>query len=127
MTAKILTVDDSASIRLTTRVTLSNAGYIVTEAVDGLARVAQPELLAWIERNPERADQLSVEEREELLSLQGVGGPLTAFGVAHFVGLIERKRWLKQKVVAIAGTEYLDLLEQIVELVYEKIQPYRDK
>ncbi|CAK7254799.1 response regulator [Shinella yambaruensis] len=36
MTAKILTVDDSASIRLTTRVTLSNAGYSVTEAVDGL-------------------------------------------------------------------------------------------
>jgi len=35
MTAKILTVDDSASIRLTTRVTLSNAGYAVTEAVDG--------------------------------------------------------------------------------------------
>ena len=36
MTAKILTVDDSASIRLTTRVTLSNAGYTVTEAVDGM-------------------------------------------------------------------------------------------
>lgn len=36
MTAKILTVDDSASIRLTTRVTLGNAGYTVTEAVDGL-------------------------------------------------------------------------------------------
>ena len=36
MTAKILTVDDSASIRLTTRVTLANAGYAVTEAVDGL-------------------------------------------------------------------------------------------
>jgi two-component system, chemotaxis family, chemotaxis protein CheY len=36
MTAKILTVDDSASIRLTTRVTLSNAGYALTEAVDGL-------------------------------------------------------------------------------------------
>jgi two-component system chemotaxis response regulator CheY len=35
MSAKILTVDDSASIRLTTRVTLSNAGYAVTEAVDG--------------------------------------------------------------------------------------------
>ncbi|OJF91424.1 response regulator [Pararhizobium antarcticum] len=35
MTAKILTVDDSASIRLTTRVALSNAGYTVTEAVDG--------------------------------------------------------------------------------------------
>ena len=36
MTAKILTVDDSASIRLTTRVTLANAGYTVEEAVDGL-------------------------------------------------------------------------------------------
>ncbi len=36
MSANILTVDDSASIRLTTRVTLSNAGYAVTEAVDGV-------------------------------------------------------------------------------------------
>jgi two-component system chemotaxis response regulator CheY len=36
MTARILTVDDSASIRLTTRVTLSNSGYSVTEAIDGL-------------------------------------------------------------------------------------------
>ena len=35
MTASILTVDDSASIRLTTRVALTNAGYSVTEAVDG--------------------------------------------------------------------------------------------
>lgn len=35
MSASILTVDDSASIRLTTRVALSNAGYTVTEAVDG--------------------------------------------------------------------------------------------
>ena len=36
MSASILTVDDSASIRLTTRVALSNAGYQVTEAVDGM-------------------------------------------------------------------------------------------
>ncbi len=35
MSARILTVDDSASIRLTTRVALSNAGYDVTEAVHG--------------------------------------------------------------------------------------------
>lgn len=35
MTAKILTVDDSASIRLTTNVALSSAGYSVTEAVNG--------------------------------------------------------------------------------------------
>ncbi|MFB2550014.1 response regulator [Ensifer soli] len=36
MSASILTVDDSASIRMTTKITLSNAGYKVTEAVDGL-------------------------------------------------------------------------------------------
>jgi two-component system chemotaxis response regulator CheY len=35
MTASILTVDDSASIRLTIRIALSSAGYTVTEAVDG--------------------------------------------------------------------------------------------
>jgi two-component system, chemotaxis family, chemotaxis protein CheY len=35
MSARILTVDDSASIRLTTNVALSGAGYSVTEAVDG--------------------------------------------------------------------------------------------
>jgi two-component system chemotaxis response regulator CheY len=35
MSAKILTVDDSASIRMTTRIALTNAGYQVTEAVDG--------------------------------------------------------------------------------------------
>ncbi|ACE92710.1 response regulator CheY-like domain-containing protein [Rhizobium phaseoli] len=40
MSANILTVDDSASIRLTTKVTLSNAGYNVTEAVDGAEGLA---------------------------------------------------------------------------------------
>lgn len=35
MTANILTVDDSASIRMTTKITLTGAGYTVTEAVDG--------------------------------------------------------------------------------------------
>ncbi|MGN7294348.1 response regulator [Rhizobium sp. SAFR-030] len=41
MTASILTVDDSASIRLTTRVALSHAGYTVTEAVDGVDGIAK--------------------------------------------------------------------------------------
>jgi two-component system chemotaxis response regulator CheY len=40
MSANILTVDDSASIRLTTKVTLSNAGYSVTEAVNGAEGLA---------------------------------------------------------------------------------------
>jgi hypothetical protein len=87
----------------------------------------QPELLGWMERNQERAGHLSAEEVEELLSLQGTGGPLTAYGVEHFVETIERRRGLVQKVVALAGTEYLDLLEKFVDLLYEKVQPYPDR
>jgi transcriptional regulator with XRE-family HTH domain len=90
-------------------------------------QASQPELQAWIERNPERAGRLSREELDELLSLQGTGGPLTAFGVDHFIELIERKRKLREQVDAIAGTEYLDTLEKVVGLMYDKIQPYRDR
>ncbi len=87
----------------------------------------QPELLVWLERNQERAQRLTPGDIDELLSLQGTGGPLTSFGVEHFVGLIERKRRLIEKVQAIAGTEYIDLLEQFVDLLYEKVQPYADR
>jgi transcriptional regulator with XRE-family HTH domain len=90
-------------------------------------QATQPELLAWMERNQERAQQLSPEEIDELLSLQGTGGPLTTMGVEHFVNLIERKRKLMQRVQAIAGTEYIDLLEQLVALMYDKVQPYGDR
>jgi transcriptional regulator with XRE-family HTH domain len=87
----------------------------------------QPELHAWIDRNPDRAKQLTADETDELLSLQGTGGPLTSLGVEHFVQVIERKRKLIEQVHAIAGTEYLDVLEPLVALMYEKIQPYRDR
>jgi transcriptional regulator with XRE-family HTH domain len=87
----------------------------------------QPELLGWLERNPDRAAQLDEQEMDELLSLQGTGGPLTAFGVEHFVEVIERKRRLIQQIHTIAGTEYLDVLEKVVGLMYEKVQPYADR
>ena len=87
----------------------------------------QPELLVWLERNAERAARLTADEVDELLSLQGTGGPLTSFGVEHFVNMIERKRGLMDKVQAIAGTEYLDLLQQFVDLLYEKVQPYAER
>jgi hypothetical protein len=88
-----------------------------------LEEAKQPELIAWIERNRDRARQLTGDEFDELLGLQGAGGPLTTLGVEHFVGLIERRRKLMDKVRAIAGTEYVDLLEQMVELMYEKVYP----
>ncbi len=90
-------------------------------------QATQPELRAWLDQNPQRAAQLSATEMDELLSLQGTGGPMTAFGVAHFVELIERKRRLLEKAAAIAGTEYIDLLEQFMQLLYEKIQPYPER
>ena len=90
-------------------------------------QAGQPELLAWIGRNPERAQQITAEEMDELLSLQGTGGPLTRIGVEHFVEVIERKRRLNEKVSAIAGTEWIELLEQVVDLLYQRIQPYPDR
>lgn len=87
----------------------------------------QPELLAWLADNPERAARLSAAEIDELLSLQGTGGPLTAFGVAHHVEEIERRRKILEQAAIIAGTEYVDLLEQFVKVLYEKIQPYRER
>ena len=87
----------------------------------------QPELAAWLERNPERAKQLTSEDIDELLSMQGTGGPLTTVGVEHAVRLLERKRQLLGKVHVVANTEYLDLMEQLVTLLYEKVQPYADR
>ena len=87
-------------------------------------QATQPNLPAWIEGHPDRARQLTAEEIDELLSLQGTGGPLTPAGVEHFVNLIERKRKLLRQVHAVAGTEYLELLEKVVELMYDKVQAY---
>jgi transcriptional regulator with XRE-family HTH domain len=87
----------------------------------------QPEMRIWMEQNPDQAAELTADELDELLSLQGVGGPLTAFGVAEFVQRLQRRRQLVHKIIAIAGTEYVDLLESFVELLFEKVQPYRDR
>jgi len=41
MTASILTVDDSPSLRMATRIALTGAGYTVTEASDGVEGLAK--------------------------------------------------------------------------------------
>ena len=90
-------------------------------------KAEQPELLAWLERNSDRARRLTADEVDEVLALQGPEGPLAAFGVDGFVARLERRRVLVQRVCAIAATEYLDLLEQLVALLHEKVQPNRDR
>jgi transcriptional regulator with XRE-family HTH domain len=82
-----------------------------------------PELAAWVGSHPDRAAQLTAAEAEELISIQGPNGPLARIGVEKYIELIERKRRLLVQVSAIAGTEYLCLMEQFVNLVYEKVRP----
>ena len=86
-----------------------------------------PELRAWLERNPDRARRLGEEDLDELLAMQGPGGALIAFGVDAFVQRIERRRKVVEHVHAIAGTEYLELLEQIVSLLHDKVQPRAER
>jgi transcriptional regulator with XRE-family HTH domain len=81
------------------------------------------DLLAWLERNADRARQLSSSEVEELLGLQEQGAALNAIGVERFVELLERKRELIDRIRILAGTEYLELLEKFVELLYDKVNP----
>lgn len=90
-------------------------------------QAVQPEVRLWMEQHPDRAAELTPDELDELMSLHGVGGPLTPFGVAESIRRIERRRELVRKVIAIAGTEYADLLESFVDLIFEKVQPYRDR
>ena len=83
----------------------------------------QAELRAWLDRHADRARQLTTGEIEELLAMQGADGPLVRFGVDHFVDMFERKRMLRDRVEVVAGTEYLALLEQFVNLLFDKVQP----
>ena len=69
----------------------------------------------------------SFQEVDELLSLRESSEPLTAFAVSELIHRIERRRRLMQKVSTIAGTEFVDFLETLVDLVHDKIQPYRDR
>jgi hypothetical protein len=84
-----------------------------------------PDLLEWLNKNLERAAQLTPDEADELLAMEGPTGLLPQMGVEHCVERIERKRRLLRRAAAIASTDYIDLLEQMVGLVFDKIQPPR--
>jgi transcriptional regulator with XRE-family HTH domain len=86
-------------------------------------RAALPDLVAWLDRNRDRAAELRPDEVQELLEMQGPGGPLAKLGVEHCVDLLERRRRVQCRVRDIACTEYFDLLEQFVQLLHEKVKP----
>jgi len=100
-------------------------GQAQPEGEENLKRLyeqaAQPELRGWLDRNPDRARQLGPDEVNELLALEAEG-TLTRIGVERFIELLERRRRLVERVRAVAGSEYLDLLEQFVEVLYEKVR-----
>ncbi|NBC35414.1 response regulator [Novosphingobium sp. FSY-8] len=77
MTASILTVDDSASVRLAMRIALTGAGYTVTEAADGsegLAKARQARFdMIVTDLNMPRMDGLSmIREIRKLPNQAGV-------------------------------------------------------
>jgi len=80
-----------------------------------------PELAAWLERNADRAAEFVADEAEELLGMQAPGGALERLGVEQCVEMIERRRKLLAQVKAIAATEYLELVEQVVGLIQDKL------
>ncbi len=82
-----------------------------------------PELIGWLERNDDRAAELRPDEVQELLDMQGPGGPLVKLGVDTCVDMIERRRCLVCRVKEIAGTEYFEFLEQCVKLIHDKVKP----
>ncbi|HEY2910316.1 MAG TPA: helix-turn-helix transcriptional regulator [Gemmataceae bacterium] len=88
-------------------------------------RAALPDLVSWLERNKDRAAELRPDEVQELLGMQESGGALEKIGVENIVELIERRRRIICQVREIANTEYLDLLEQLVRLIFEKVKPLR--
>ena len=81
-----------------------------------------PELSAWLERNPDRAAEFGADEVDELIGMQASGGALERLGVEQCVEMIERRRKLLAHVKAIASTEYLELVEQVVGLIRDKLQ-----
>ncbi len=97
-----------------------------TEALDLLQRQAVlPEFVAWLARNPDRSAELRSEEIHELLAMQEPGGLMTSLGVEYCVSRIERHRELLLKVKMLASSDQCELLEQLVDLMCDKVNQNR--
>lgn len=112
--------------QLISRPTEELSSLILARGTKTLDLAEQPALQTWIRENPERAASFSPDELEELASHFGTGGSLTAEGVEHYARVIERRRALLYKVSILAQTAYLDLLEELVESLYRRVQVERE-
>lgn len=100
-------------------------GQALPEGEENLKRLyeqaTQPELRAWLDRNVDRTRQFTPAEVDELISLDAEGA-LSRIGVERFIELLERRRQLVERVRVVAGSEYMDLLERFVEVLYDKVR-----
>ncbi|MDO8409405.1 MAG: response regulator [Phenylobacterium sp.] len=95
MTASILTVDDSPSIRVAIKIALGNAGYAVTEAANGAegiekARAAAFDLIITDLNMPVMDGLTMIEEMRKLPSLMGV--PIVFLTTESDAGMKERAK-----------------------------------
>lgn len=95
MTASILTVDDSPSIRVAIKIALTNAGYTVTEAANGAEGIEKAQAAAFdmiiTDLNMPVMDGLTmIEEMRKLPSLMGV--PIVFLTTESDAGLKERAK-----------------------------------
>ncbi len=85
------------------------------------------EFSGWLERNRDRAAEFRAEEIGDLLAMQEPGGAMEKLGVEQCVENVERRRELLLRVKMILSTEYVGLLEQVVDLVCDKINAGRQQ
>src|SRR5205823_11971983 len=100
-------------------------GQAPPEGEDNLKRLYEharhPEFRGWLDRNTDRARQLTPEEIGELLAFEAEGA-ITRLGVERLIEMMERRRELIDRVRLVAGSEYLDLLERFVEVLYDRVR-----
>ncbi len=82
-----------------------------------------PEVRAWLERHEARARELTPDEVDELLRFQESPAAVAGVGIERFVDLLERRRRLVERVKVVAGSEFLEALELLVGLLYDKVRP----
>jgi two-component system chemotaxis response regulator CheY len=95
VTASILTVDDSPSIRVAIKIALTNAGYTVTEAANGAEGIEKAQAAAFdmiiTDLNMPVMDGLTmIEEMRKLPSLMGV--PIVFLTTESDAGMKERAK-----------------------------------